>query len=288
MQRRLLKYSGLSRFDEAIVLATAALLCQETTTSAPSQTRDPRALYADQRRAELVEALWVLAHTDTGTPDPESRSPLRGLVRARCNPDLQTGRNADASRIDSACETEPATTLLRPAAGSGLGQAEEHDQRPVQVAQHDRRQASHGDQKGCPVASWSPCRQVRICARPGHSIRMPRQVLETTGCRSDWWSACRQLRKLWPRSGGLGRSRPAGAFRCIHHGPPRCRCHLASLRLRLFVLRPVPGDRIDERPIVRLALDCGHGHGLPTGLGNELGRTDVGHPRTQIWIRRRP
>ena len=46
----------------------------------------------------------------------------------------------------------------------------------------------------------------------------------------------------------------------------------------LFVLRPVPGDRIDERLIVCLSLACRHGRGLAMGLGYELGGADVRHP----------
>jgi hypothetical protein len=46
----------------------------------------------------------------------------------------------------------------------------------------------------------------------------------------------------------------------------------------LFVLRPVPGDRIDERLIVCLSLACRHGRGLAMGLGYELGGADVRYP----------
>ncbi len=46
----------------------------------------------------------------------------------------------------------------------------------------------------------------------------------------------------------------------------------------LFVLRPVPGDRIDERLIVCLPLACRHGRGLAMGLGYELWGADVRHP----------
>lgn len=46
----------------------------------------------------------------------------------------------------------------------------------------------------------------------------------------------------------------------------------------LFVLRPVPGDRIDERLIVYLSLAFRHGRGLAMGLGYELGGADVRHP----------
>lgn len=46
----------------------------------------------------------------------------------------------------------------------------------------------------------------------------------------------------------------------------------------LFVPRPVPGDRIDERLIVYLSLACRHGRGLAMGLGYELGGADVRHP----------
>jgi hypothetical protein len=46
----------------------------------------------------------------------------------------------------------------------------------------------------------------------------------------------------------------------------------------LFVLRPVPGDRIDVRLIVCLSLACRRGRGLAMGLGYELGGADVRHP----------
>lgn len=46
----------------------------------------------------------------------------------------------------------------------------------------------------------------------------------------------------------------------------------------LFVVRPVPGDRIDERLIVCLSLACRYGRGLAMGLGYELGGADVWHP----------
>jgi len=46
----------------------------------------------------------------------------------------------------------------------------------------------------------------------------------------------------------------------------------------LIVLRPVPGDRIDERLIVCLFLACRHGRGLAMGLGYELGGADVRYP----------
>lgn len=46
----------------------------------------------------------------------------------------------------------------------------------------------------------------------------------------------------------------------------------------LFVLRPVPGDGIDERLVVCLAFTCSHGRGLAMGLGDELGRPNVRHP----------
>jgi hypothetical protein len=44
------------------------------------------------------------------------------------------------------------------------------------------------------------------------------------------------------------------------------------------------GDRIDERLIVGLALARSDRSGLSMGLGDELGRTNIGHPnlhRTQ-------